>query len=474
MAALRECIAGFISNMDDYDARSTSFSTKMHLTETGRALKKLSPEWRQKARNATWGAMVAVLDRKNEIDDAILDLDDGSWKVPKRKKRRLRRALAKVRARLLSEWGCPLGLADGDLVKVAYSRMLAIHARAQGWAGDVAKCASTGASEEQLLICWHLESLDRLEHMVFSKFYPTKIYEREVRASVKRSHKVFWVLVLLLTTLALAWWTLAVLLSIREFQGAKIVRLWWRMSMFAQILDVIVFGPLSILVLNVLLPAVLSPKLEAQKRWASHEFPWKTPLLDRPTSILAEECQIMKRAIISKRRKSTRILVEAANQDQCEVSNAARRSSNRIFREANEHWDPTMICETVDHSVSWRRPRWAQVLVTVFTLLLLLEENVQGIFVDELLLGFYMLLSMATTLPKTMPAIIGRHLLVLFILLFVCFAPSKCLQWMKSSKKETIRHDAEVATEQPSTEGAEPKASSRRPPEASAILPSLP
>jgi len=431
LVALRECAVDFIAQLDDYDARSTTSPLfALRLTETERAIKDISPEWRQKARNATWGAMLAVLDRKHEIDDAIADLDDGAWHIAdKKRKRSLRTALCKVRTRLLSEWGCTLGIADGDLVKVAYSRMLAIHARAQGWAGDVAKCATSCASEEQLLIIWHLETLDRSEHMVFSQFYPTKVAEAQVKAGVKRSHKVFWVFVLFLTTLALAWWTLAVLLSVREFQGAKIVRLWWRMTMFAQFLGLLVFEPLSIFVLNVLLPAVLSPKLKAQKRWSAHEFPWKTPLVDRPTSILAEECKVMKQAIISKRIKSTRILVEAENQDQGQDQDlqSARRSSNRLFREGNEHWDSEMICETVDHSVSWRRPRWAQVLVGVFTLLLLLEENLQGVVVDELLIGFYMVLSMFTDLPKTLGAVIFQHLLVLFTLLFLCFAPWRCL-----------------------------------------------
>ena len=261
--------------------------------------------------------------------------------------------------------------------------------------------------------------------MVFTRLNPTK-----GRKAVSRSNKVFWCLVLFVTTLALVWWTLATLLSVREFQGAKIVRLWWRMSIFAQILGNLVFEPLSIFIFAVLFPAFLAPKLKQQ-----HEFPWRTSLADQPTLVLAEECK-SHAPIISER--ITRHLVRGCAQRHLVPADvpggALRRTRNRSFR--IEQWDADQILETVNQ---WRRPNWAKLPLSVFTLFLFLEENLQTAVVDEVLKGIYMCLAFFLTLPATLGAVVFQHVLVVVILLFIAFAPWRYYQSINAPSREHLR-----------------------------------
>ncbi|KAJ1456341.1 REJ domain-containing protein [Pelagophyceae sp. CCMP2097] len=438
-----EIATEFEGHLDDFDAHLTRAKKTGLSAEDQILVSNLTPEWRRKARRATWDLIVAALARKDEIDDAIFDLDDSSW-LPNdctttMQKRRLRLDLCRVRAALVRDWQLQrVGMADGDFTKVAYGRMLALHAQAQAWGGALSRCSPrTVEAEEQLLIFTRLENLGKSETQIYGQLYSTSVEaDAAGKKPVSPCRKVFWTAVLAFAALFMIWWTLAVLLALREAEGAAIVRTWWRMAMFSQILALVIFEPLSIFIFSVLLPLTLSGKLRIQGAdpAAKAAFPWAAQLVDRASQILAEE-YADKAPVIAQRIRGAapavlvrQVLVSPQSHPTSARMlgvGAERRRANRAFRDSSERWRAGFISKFVAQHIAWRRPAGVQVLFSVLALVVLLEENLQGLLVDEGLAGVYMCMSWLgfIRLPKSLAGTILYHAILPAVILALSLGP---------------------------------------------------
>ncbi|KAJ1451491.1 REJ domain-containing protein [Pelagophyceae sp. CCMP2097] len=469
---LTDLATHFEGHLDDFDAHAFALPASDLV---------LTPEWRQKARGATWRSIVAALARKEEIDDAIFDLDDGAWLpddcTSSGQEFSFRRDLCRVRLKLVRDWhlkkvsvaqGRPIVTARqrqvakelkmlnyGLFTKSAYARTLQLHAKAQVWGSDLAKCAPGPESETQLLIFTRLENLGRREARIYGQLYSTSVLDDAGRAPVHVCRKAAWTFTLVGGVALMVWWTLSVLLSLREAEGAAIVRTWWRMAIFSQILRLVIFEPLFIFVFRVLLPLTLSGKLRVQGCDPASKlaFPWATPLLERATTILADEysaeAPIVSRRItpvVSRRGRGAatpivlrRLLVRHRGSpssvatarslllrqvSHLAVGDAGRRKANRDHREATQ-WRAGFISTFVQRHVAWRRPVYAQLVFTVLAIFVLLEEHVQELLVEEAITGLYLALSWqgVVRLPDSLAGTLVYHAILPAAMLGVSLGP---------------------------------------------------
>ena len=201
--------------------------------------------------------MIAVLSRKQELNDALGALERGEWLAeldqPSTRssaeisRRAVRSRLVAVLRKLEREYPhSSAEIASGACVKTIYRKLVAIHAQASEWADDLDACVSQESAEKQLLTCARLESLDRAQELVYARLYQTKHAQEETVAPVTLWAKAAAWLALAVMLFALVYFTLAYLLSVRQTPGAgaSTTRKWYQMSLFAQILAIVVFEPL--------------------------------------------------------------------------------------------------------------------------------------------------------------------------------------------------------------------------------------
>ncbi|KAH8051419.1 hypothetical protein JL720_15130 [Aureococcus anophagefferens] len=231
----------------DFDALAASMGRHLDAVELAlakRARRPLAPgsvkraanmdeDWFDAARAACVPFVLAVLARFQELDDAI---DDAARDASDAKQsQKLARQLKRVRRKLASDY--------------------------------------PGRDKDAL----------------YRQLYEVDFSAEEEAEPVERWQKAACAIALFFLAIYLMWWTLAYTLSVRNTPGAgaSAVRLWWRMTMFAQIITIVVFEPLEILVLNVFLPGALSPVMKHKgDPAATVDFPYRTPLADRASALL--------------------------------------------------------------------------------------------------------------------------------------------------------------------------------------------
>ncbi|KAH8071374.1 hypothetical protein JL721_4349 [Aureococcus anophagefferens] len=180
---------------------------------------------------------------------------------------------------------------DGSMIQVVIlTTFIIVPTELDDAIDDAARDASDAKQSQKLA-----RQLKRVRRKLASD-YPgrDKLYEVDFSAEeeaepVERWQKAACAIALFFLAIYLMWWTLAYTLSVRNTPGAgaSAVRLWWRMTMFAQIITIVVFEPLEILVLNVFLPGALSPVMKHKgDPAATVDFPYRTPLADRASALL--------------------------------------------------------------------------------------------------------------------------------------------------------------------------------------------
>ncbi|KAH8071291.1 hypothetical protein JL720_11501 [Aureococcus anophagefferens] len=424
----------------------------------------MDEDWFDAARAACVPFVLAVLARFQELDDAI---DDAARDASDAKQsQKLARQLKRVRRKLASDYPGRDKVGDGVFVKACYRACLRLHAQACEWEPILLNCATTKDCEKQMLVFTRLEVLDPVQDALYRQLYEVDFSAEEEAEPVERWQKAACAIALFFLAIYLMWWTLAYTLSVRNTPGAgaSAVRLWWRMTMFAQIITIVVFEPLEILVLNVFLPGALSPVMKHKgDPAATVDFPYRTPLADRASALLLRRHPAKAPAMAS--RIDYRDASSALRDRRTTVRNRARREAvlsntatgtrlalesfaadgrhkeeNRQFRARCARWDPAEIESISNRTLFWRQPLYAAVFAVAAGVLIILQEDVQGAVIDEMLVcvvGVFFLIP-DITLPKTFWGTLGLHAGFMMFLFVALLNPIRCL-CRKKKKKETGR-----------------------------------
>ncbi|KAK7236146.1 ribosome binding protein [Aureococcus anophagefferens] len=492
-ASIRESkVALEAAKQADFDALAASMGRHLDAVELAlakRARRPLAPgsvkraanmdeDWFDAARAACVPFVLAVLARFQELDDAI---DDAARDASDAKQsQKLARQLKRVRRKLASDYPGRDKVGDGVFVKACYRACLRLHAQACEWEPILLNCATTKDCEKQMLVFTRLEVLDPVQDALYRQLYEVDFSAEEEAEPVERWQKAACAIALFFLAIYLMWWTLAYTLSVRNTPGAgaSAVRLWWRMTMFAQIITIVVFEPLEILVLNVFLPGALSPVMKHKgDPAATVDFPYRTPLADRASALLLRRHPAKAPAMAS--RIDYRDASSALRDRRTTVRNRARREAvlsntatgtrlalesfaadgrhkeeNRQFRARCARWDPAEIESISNRTLFWRQPLYAAVFAVAAGVLIILQEDVQGAVIDEMLVcvvGVFFLIP-DITLPKTFWGTLGLHAGFMMFLFVALLNPIRCLCRKKKKKETGRKRRASDAKNSPRTE----------------------
>ena len=476
----------------DFDALAASMGRHLDAVELAlakRARRPLAPgsakraanmddAWFDAARAACVPFVLAVLARFQELDDAI---DDAARDASDAKQsQKLARQLKRVRRKLASDYPGRDTVGDGVFVKACYRACLRLHAQACEWEPILLNCATTKDCEKQMLVFTRLEVLDPVQDALYRQLYEVDFSAEDEAEPVERWQKAACAIALFFLAIYLMWWTLAYTLSVRNTPGAgaSAVRLWWRMTMFAQIITIVVFEPLEILVLNVFLPGALSPVMKHKgDPAATVDFPYRTPLADRASALLlrrhpAKAPAMMSRidyrdassalrdrrttvrnrarreAVLSNTATGTRLALESFAAD------GRHREENRQFRARCARWDPAEIESISNRTLFWRQPLYAAVFAVAAGVLIILQEDVQAAVIDEMLVcvvGVFFLIP-DIKLPKTFWGTLGLHAGFMMFLFVALLNPIRCLCRKKKKKDTGRKRRASGAKNSPRTE----------------------
>ena len=150
-----------------------------------------------------------------------------------------------------------------------------------------------------MLVYVRIERLDAVKQSVYHGLYEDEHVDAAEAAKYASFFKVCcgWAVVAVIC-LGLVYFVLAFALNMRLVNGAKVVRVWWRMSMLAMSMDVILIEPIVLGLYCVVFPATLSPALSKHGGDPAREvdFPFRTAIVDRPSAVMLLKDRVATRA----------------------------------------------------------------------------------------------------------------------------------------------------------------------------------
>ena len=384
--------------------------------------------WKDDALRAVWPTMVAVVARHRELADARADLDGRAWlaDLGRDDRARVRRGLERAARDLVARWRAT----DPDaLARRAYRNALATYARAERWHGALEGCGDRREAELLFLEFTHLEKLDARTKLIYAKVHGDgEDHGGAAPASSPAARAAAWAALAAFMAF-LAFVVLSQALSMREAQGARIVRQWFRMVLFSRALSVWFFEPISLLVFRVLLPGVLTPRVNQHEGDPArfYAFPYRTPLLEHATHVLCHRPEAEGKKVADRVRfasmagtvtlgttKTRRALLarhEAVLRGypgglltHFEQLAPSSRNANRAFRGDSLRWRAPALARSFDEA-TYRDPAWARASMMVLVPLLLLPECFQDVVVEEAIV--LAILSCAPFLAVPAPGVVG-------------------------------------------------------------------